>query len=1381
MKYKIIIKYIILYFVLLSVNIAQNNVIINELVSSNINGLVDIKTGEYSDWIEIYNPTDSLVDLSGYYLTDNLFDSTKWQFPTNTFIDSNSYIIVWADDKNSGLHTNFKLDVDGEQLYLFNSELDLIDSVFFGKQRDDVSYGRDTANSSQWHFYSEPTPRNKNKTKGVKSNKLSSTPTLSIQSGFYSESIMLEISSQDGGKIYFTLNGSIPTTSSQLYSEPILIDSTVIVRAIVFEDTLLASMVVSNSYFINDSTQLPIISLTTDPKNLWDDEIGIYTIGTNGISLWNVKANYWQDWERPATIEFFENDKSSAFKVNTGISINGARRNMLQKSFSIHLRNEYGDEFIQYKIFPDKEIRKFTSLVLRNGGYPEFSSTLFRDGFIQNLISKNIDLEYQSYRPAVLYVNGEYWGIYNIREKQNEDYLQQNTGVDPKNVDILENNMLVVEGDNLHYQNMLNFISENDIELQDNYDSLKQMMDIDNFMNYQIAQLFIGNLDWPANNIKYWRQRTIEGKWRWFLYDLDGGFGLWSNYDHNTITYATEENSSQWNNAPWSTFLFRNLLKNQNFADYFIQKYAAYLSYSFNSANVVSLIDSFQNNIENEIPKHINRWLYDCSNSNPQTIDGCVFENLETWLNNISVIKEFADKRPQFVKKELIEYFALTDTFNLAISINNNKAGTIFVNGVKHKENYIATLFTDKEIVLEAIPKAGYRFVAWTGDLDTNSSCLNIKLNKGTNLEAVFQSIGQYSKIPKTITSNYELKKTESPFIIDDDIYISENATLSIYSGVEIFIEQNKNIFVYGNLRILGTLEEPVYIQPINFAKKWGAINFINSNGKSTLINAKIFGTTKGKDELNQIGGISSYNSDIELNHLEIDSVQFPIFAQFGNFVMRNSKIHTNFTSDLVNVKYGSAIIEGCEFTGGYAIDIDAIDYDDVKSGIIRRNIIHGFLSENSDGIDIGEGAENILIEDNIIYNCYDKGISVGQASNAIIKGNVISNCNMGIGIKDESSYGFVDHNTFYKNGISVSAYEKTIGKGGGKADVTNSIFSNSTISDIFFDEYSNINVSYSLSDKELLNGVGNIFDDPVFFNPDSLDLRVDQNSPAFDNGDPNYTLDPDGTRTNIGASFATIKSNNIIFSEINYHSNSLFDSKDWVELHNPNDFSIDLTNWIFKDSEDEHIFLFPNGTIIPENNYLVLCENGKEFSKLYPNIKNFFGDFEFGLNNSGEKIRLYDNFGNIIDSLTYEDKYPWPTKADGGGFTLQLINYFLDNSKPENWESELLYGSPGNQNIITDIEIHDAIVPSSYRLFQNYPNPFNPITTIKFDISKSSRVTLKVYDVLGKEVLKLIDEKKEAGSYTIQFDGNKLSSGIYFYQITANEFTKTLKMILLK
>ena len=1366
--------------------LGQNGLVINEFLSSNINGLIDTEYGESKDWIEIYNSTDSLIDLSNYFLTDNISDSTFWQFPTNTQIDSGGYLLIWADGKDIGLHTNFKLDSDGEQIFIFDQNRIIVDSVVYGKQRTDVSFGRQLDSSTIWLYFAEPTPGAKNNFVGTSKKKLSDSPEFSEEGGIYSFPINLELFGKENSKVFYTLDGSVPSISTATeYTETIQIDSSLVVRAILVEDGLLPSEIITNTYIIDESTTLPIVSISTDPKNLWDDKIGIYTIGTNGLSSWGVKANYWQDWERPIDVEFFEDNKSLGFKMKAGIAINGARRNMLQKSLRINARKEYDNEFINYKIFPEKEIRQFSSLVLRNGGYPEFRSTMLRDGFMQSLISDAMELEDQAYRPCVLYINGQYWGIFNIREKQNEEYLKENSGIDPNKIDMLENNMIVIEGDKDHYQNMINFIETNNLSIQENYDSVKKWMDIPNYIDYQIAQIYFANNDWPANNLKYWRPRTTEGKWRWMLFDVDGGFGLNVNYDFNSIEYATAEDSKLWNNTPWSTFLLRNLLKNEEFANQFLQKFTAHLNFTFDSDLVVGTLDKFIANIEDEFPKHIDRWAADCSPENPETKDGCLFNNIDIWYQNLSVVENFAFERPGYIFDFLGEYFSIHKTFKIDLSTNSEEYGSVFINGVRAKYNKTSKFFAEKKIVLEAKPIVGYRFVAWTGSIESSEAKIELDLSENISLNAVFET-NNLSSIPSVINSVMELSADNSPYIAPNEIFIYENATLSINEGVEIKMPANANVFVYGSLKINGTKNNPVLIHSDKSEENWGAINFINAERKSTLSHIKIRGTSNGKDLLSQIGGISSYNSDIELNYLDMDSVQFPIYVEYGNFIMRNSKIHSKVISDFVNVKYGSSIIEGSEFIGDYAIDTDAIDYDDTKTGIIRRNKIHNFLGENSDAIDIGEGAQNVLIEENIIYNCSDKGISIGQASSAIIRGNIIANCNLGVGIKDNLSFGEIDHNTFYENNIAVSCFEKVSGRGGGNANITNTIFSNSISSDIFADELSEITVDYSLSDRELLDGIENLFGNPDFINPSTLDFRVEHNSITINSGDPTYELDPDGSRTNIGTSFYSFnKNNSLVISEINYNSSPVFDTKDWIEFYNPNDSDLDISNWIFKDSRDDHSYIFEYGTVIKSNDFIVLCEDTSDFKKFNPNVPRIFGEFNFGLNNSGEKLRIFDNYGNIIDSLTYYDQSPWPVSADGDGYTLQLINYEFDNSDVSNWNAETIYGSPGEHSIVTNIFEENVNIPKEYNLYQNYPNPFNPSTRIKYEIPKTTKVSLKIYDILGREVSTLFDETKRAGVYQITFNSFNLStplaSGIYFYRFSAGDFIITKKMILLK
>ena len=230
----------------------------------------------------------------------------------------------------------------------------------------------------------------------------------------------------------------------------------------------------------------------------------------------------------------------------------------------------------------------------------------------------------------------------------------------------------------------------------------------------------------------------------------------------------------------------------------------------------------------------------------------------------------------------------------------------------------------------------------------------------------------------------------------------------------------------------------------------------------------------------------------------------FPIFTQYGNVVIQNSTLHSEETCDLINIKYAeSALVENCDLRGNNSFDTDAIDYDQNSNGIIRNNKIYNFYGSNSDGIDLGEGSKDVLIENNLILNCRDKGISVGQASTANIKNNIIVNCAQGVGVKDYQSFAFIDKNTFAYCDLGVASFEKNIGAGGGSAEIVNSIFSNSITDPVFVDDLSILTVSYSLSNTKNLDGLENIKAEPNFVNNFFLNF----NSPAINNGNPQQSV----------------------------------------------------------------------------------------------------------------------------------------------------------------------------------------------------------------------------------------------------------------------------------
>lgn len=258
----------------------------------------------------------------------------------------------------------------------------------------------------------------------------------------------------------------------------------------------------------------------------------------------------------------------------------------------------------------------------------------------------------------------------------------------------------------------------------------------------------------------------------------------------------------------------------------------------------------------------------------------------------------------------------------------------------------------------------------------------------------------------------------------------------------------------------------------------------------------------------------------------------------------------------------------------------------------------------------------------------------------------------------------------------------------------------------------------------------------------------------------------------------------NVIISEINYNSAVDFDTEDWLEFYNNSEIVADMSGWLFKDSNDSNVFVFPDRTYLDVGEFLVLCRDTVAFKALFPEVSNIMGNIGFNLSNGGELIRLYDSTENVIDSLTYDDEPPWPLEPDGTGPTLELIDPDLPNEDPASWRASTdPHGSPGQDNGWSGIEDErlPGSMPGEFCLQPNYPNPFNPQTYLTFLLPKAGRVTLRVYNVAGSEVSRLADDWYTAGIYRVSFDASSLPSGVYLARLTAGEFQQTRKMLLIR
>jgi len=371
------------------------------------------------------------------------------------------------------------------------------------------------------------------------------------------------------------------------------------------------------------------------------------------------------DWERPANITFFEKGGGLGFKEDVGIRLHGnTTRSRPRKSIRVCSRSEYGNSWINYQLFPDKQVDMYKRMILRNSGN-DWDWAVFRDAFIQYL-AKDLHVETQYYRPSIVFINGEYWGIHNIRDRYDEHYIFSHYGIEEDEMTIMENNSEYKFGnpDGVdHYEQMLDFISNNDLAENNNYATVKNMMDVESFIDFQLTHIFAMNTDWPGNNSLYWRYMRNgydpnapygrDGLWRWMILDTDFGFGLPFFYvpgvdegpAHNTLAMATQPDGAGWPNPPWSTFILRRLLTNQSFKYQFINRYCDLLNTTFSSEHVLATIDSISGLLEPEMQEHINR----CRR--PPTMD--------EWHDNVDVMRSFGQLRPSFQRQHLQNKFGL--------------------------------------------------------------------------------------------------------------------------------------------------------------------------------------------------------------------------------------------------------------------------------------------------------------------------------------------------------------------------------------------------------------------------------------------------------------------------------------------------------------------------------------------------------------------------------------------------------------------------------------------------------------------------------------------------------------------------------------------------
>jgi len=615
-------------------------------------------------------------------------------------------------------------------------------------------------------------------------------------------------------------------------------------------------------------------------------------------------------------------------------------------------------------------------------------------------------------------------------------------------------------------------------------------------------------------------------------------------------------------------------------------------------------------------------------------------------------------------------------------------------------------------------------------------------------------------------------------YIAATDILVPPSVTLSINAGADIKMMQNASLIIEGKLIINGSEQNYVKISSFidNEDNRWGAICFNNTVDTSSILYTKISGASKGFDPNLYYGAISSINSNIIIEHTNIEDVEFPVYVQGGSVTANGCSFSCDYICDFINVKDGNALIENSIFYGSSAVDTDAIDFDNVQNGVVKNNKIYNFIGSNSDGIDLGEESQNILIESNLIFHSGDKGVSVGQNSSVILRQNLIVGCKIGVAVKDYASANVIN-NTFFQNDTSIAAYEKNLGSGGGFVESVNNIISDSPILSVYMDEESSINVNYSLSNTDILEGVGNIFEDPLFINEDIYNFELNNESVCINSGDPTIGNDEDGSISDIGAYYIYNDSdypfaipsdlvNQLVINELLAINNTINeddegDYDDWIEIYNPTDYDINLTGLFLTDDIGQlNKWTFSgSSSILPSKDYLLVwCDDSDANNGgLHTNFK---------LDSDGEEIAIVKSDGTtIIDYISF-------------GIQLPDQSYGRMPDGSEHWS--IISPTPGVSNNELSIGLNSTI-PNNYRLYTNYPNPFNAETSIRYDVPFESNVSIYIYNLMGRKIKTLISQDETAGKKTAVWNAGEFTSGVYVVKMVGKSFVASQKVLLLK
>ena len=715
-----------------TVNLTKAQVVINEYSCSNISTITD-NFGEYEDWVELYNPTGAAINISGYYLSDKASNPTKFQIPTGVSVPANGFLKVFCSNKNlftaGNIHTNFKLTQTKPESIVFSDPSGaILENYVLNPTQSNHSRGRTTNGANTWSLFTTPTP-NVSNTGAMQD--YSTKPSFSQNSGFYTGSINVTISSPDAGvTIRYTLDGSEPTITSSLYTAPLSIAATTVVRAKAFSSnpSIPSSLINSNTYIINESHTIATLSV----------------FGNQVVDLFN--GSY---IDADAGIEYF--DKNNILQAEaTGTTNKHGNDSWAydQRGIDFVAIDEYGTKYaLLYKLFNYQPRTEFPRLIIKalaNDNYPfENGGAHIRDPYVHTLSQRGkLHLDVRTYEPCALYVNGQYWGLYDMREKVDDadftDYYFNSKAEDVQMLKTWGSTWSEYGGAQAQtdWNTLSSFILSNNMAIPANYNHVDSLYNIKSLVDYFVLNSYVVCSDWLNWNTEWWRginPNAGHKKWRYCLWDEDATFGHYINYTGvpNTLPTADPCNPEQLGDPGGQGHvpILNALSVNPTFKQYYVARYADLSNTVFSCQNMQFVLDSLVGLFATEMPKQIARWG----------------GNIPQWQANLQAMKDFIDARCAALSQGMVNCYNVTGPYQVNFQVTPVNSGTIKVNSIwAPSYPWTATYYGNMLTLLIAKPNTSWIFDYWelvdSVNPDTYADSVSTTLTQNQTIIAHFKT-----------------------------------------------------------------------------------------------------------------------------------------------------------------------------------------------------------------------------------------------------------------------------------------------------------------------------------------------------------------------------------------------------------------------------------------------------------------------------------------------------------------------------------------------------------------------------------------------------------------------------------------------------------------